>query len=243
MHQKTLNSTPRRQVRQSLEKKLRPRFFYEDHGQCMTGASGSGSRASHDLRVRAVSGMRSFVEDQSEGNGSRRPPMKIRVFLAIIPLFLIAAFLSAHVAIRLPYIENWPFTWVIYAGVFGATGIALVIRLQAKKITPVPSSFRLACLVLLLYMLMFSSFFCLAVRSFIERLHAYSFEYGEVLQKFRSSNHNYPAMQILTEDGRSIYLDLPGQEEIWQNVNVGDHLAKPFGKDTLVPAIQGSGDP
>jgi hypothetical protein len=49
-------------------------------------------------------------------------------------------------------------------------------------------------------------------------------------------------MKILAEDGRSIYHDPPGQEEIWQRVDVGDHLAKPFGQETLVPAIQGSVD-
>jgi hypothetical protein len=49
-------------------------------------------------------------------------------------------------------------------------------------------------------------------------------------------------IKILTEEGRSIFLDLPGQEEIWQRVNVGDPVVKPFGKDTLVPAIQASGD-
>lgn len=160
--------------------------------------------------------------------------MKIRVFLTLLPLFLIAAFLSAHVATRLPYIENWPFTWVIYGGLFGAIGIGVVIRLHAKKFTLDRLSVRLACLVFLLYILMLSSFFCFALRPSIERLHAYSFKYGEVLQKFRSSNHNYPALQIRMEDGRSIYLDLPGQEEIWQRVNVGDHLTKPFGKETLL---------
>lgn len=159
------------------------------------------------------------------------------------PLFLIAVFVSGQAAIRLPYIENWPYTWMVYGSFFGTMGIGLFIHLHRRKFILDPLSFRASGLIFFQLLLILSAFFCLVVRSFVEPLHASSFEYVEVLKKYRSSNHNYPAMQMRLEDGRSIFLDLPGQEEMWQSVNVGDHLAKPFGKEKLIPAVRRSGGP
>ncbi len=164
--------------------------------------------------------------------------MTIRGFLTLLPLWLIAVFVSAQAAIRLPYIENWPYTWVVYGSLFGTIGLGLFIRCSVKKFTPDPLSFRGAGSIFLLTFPLLTAFLCFFVRSFVEPLHSSSFEYVEVLKKYRSSNHHYPAMQLRTEDGRSISLDLPGQEDLWQSVKVGDHLAKPFGDKKLVPVIR-----
>lgn len=153
-----------------------------------------------------------------------------------VALFLPAVFVGGQLAVRLPFIENWPYSWVVYEIVFASCCIFFAVRYR-RPLNRIELSAKSALLLGLCLTLLMSAFLMFA-RSFVEDRYSYSFARGKVISKYRSSNHNDPALEIVTESGHQFTLDIPGQEELWQAVNVGDYLQKSFMNPALAPVAQ-----
>lgn len=155
-------------------------------------------------------------------------------FLVVLVLFVAAMASSARLSILWPYHENWPYTGLVYGALFLVLTAIVVITLRKHLIKPgskisaakIGASF-------LLYFLVSSAFWSFSLRYLTEPQIAHSFEKATVIEKYRSSNHNYPALCIRYADGTTIKLDVPGQEEVWQEVHIGSVVNKQFGKQEI----------
>lgn len=155
-------------------------------------------------------------------------------FFVVLVLFIAAMAFSARLSFAWPYCENWPYTGLVYGALFLILAAIVVITLRKHLIKPdskisaakIGASF-------LLYFLCLSALLSFVLRFLTEPQIAHSFEKATVIEKYRSSNHNYPGFCIRYADGTIIKLDLPGQEEVWQKVHIGSVVSKQFGKQQI----------
>lgn len=142
---------------------------------------------------------------------------------------------ALRASIALPYIENWPYTWIVYIAI-SAGGLALLLTTRRGNLLTPDSSITLSRLFysFTLFFIAGSVFSAFALRRAIEPLQSYSFDSATVVGKYRSFNHNYPAIAVVTDDGRELAFDLPGQEELWTTVEVGGLVRKEFLREQIV---------
>ncbi len=155
-------------------------------------------------------------------------------FLLVFILFPLVLFVSTHFSLQLPYVENWPYTGTAYGLGFSMI-LALLLSADKNYLHTVKSgNTRLSFVYIFsLLFLLFTIFWCFTVRQGTERLISYSFENAVVINKARSSNHNYPRLELETVDGKVIKLDIPGQDEIWENLKIGDRVSKEFRREEI----------
>lgn len=155
----------------------------------------------------------------------RNPP-----FIAVI-LFLAAAALSARLSIVWPYVENWPYTGLLYCALFLLLTVIVIVKLRNYLIEP-ESKISVAKIAasFLLYFLGASAFWSFSLRFLTEPQMAISFERAIVLNKYRSSNHNYPGIFVQYSNGTTLNLDMPGQDHFWHLVRNGSIVSKQCGK-------------
>ena len=155
-------------------------------------------------------------------------------FLLVLLLFVAAMASSARLSIAWPYRENWPYTGLVYGALFLVLTAIAIITLRKHFIKP-DSNISVAKIgaSFLLYFLVSSAFWSFGLRYLTEPQFSHSFEKATVLEKYRSSNHNYPGLSIRYADGTTIKLDVPGQEEVRQEVHIGSVVSKQFGKQEI----------
>jgi hypothetical protein len=155
-------------------------------------------------------------------------------FLVVLVLFVTAMAFSARLSIAWPYRENWPYTGLVYGAMFLVLTAIAMITLRKHLIKP-HSKISAATIGVsfLLYFLVSSAFLCFGVRFLTEPQFSYSFAKAKVIEKFRS-DHNGPALSLQREDGTIIKLDIPGQDAIWHQAEIGSVVSKQFGKEEII---------
>mgnify|MGYP000586723435 CR=1 FL=1 len=157
------------------------------------------------------------------------------LFLALLftPLLLLG---PIYISLFLPYVENWPYTWIVYGTLSLIIGVIIATAvkhgLNAKSFgDPVMKIIT----TLIMGFFSFCVFWCFTLRRETEPLESLSFERAVVLNKDRSSNHNYPRLKLETEKGKVLTLDIPGQEDVWQKLKTGNQVKKSFRKEEILP--------
>lgn len=155
-------------------------------------------------------------------------------FCVTLVLFVVAVISSARLSIAWPYIENWPYTGLLYSVLFLLFSVIAGVKLQNHFIKPKSNiSWLKVAVSFLLQFLVCSAFWSFSLRFLTEPQIAYAFEGATIVEKYRSSNHNYPGLCLRYEDGKTIRIDIPGQEELWQQVQIGFVVRKEFGKQEI----------
>ncbi|WFB35436.1 hypothetical protein P3T73_14860 [Kiritimatiellota bacterium B12222] len=148
----------------------------------------------------------------------------ILISAVTLPLCIMAALVTG---MTLPYIQNWPYTGLVY-GVVAATlagAFTLVMKSQlGEKGQWTLSKFILNVLLLFLILL---SMVCLALRVSTEKVVAYAFDEALIREKVKNPLQDNLTFYLRLPDGEEVVLD--GYDpDLWGHLKSGDEVRKEF---------------
>ncbi|PHS01345.1 MAG: hypothetical protein COA78_22680 [Blastopirellula sp.] len=155
--------------------------------------------------------------------------MSVYLAMKLFSVFIISVFIASQLVFNLPYVENWPYTGLTYGVVFLFAFLIVTVLFKHQFATKSNTSLPALSMTCLGFTLLCSSFLSFTGRNFTEREISYSFQNGEIIEKYKSSEHEYLSLKVKIEDEQIIRLENI-KAETWNNLKAGDLINKSFGK-------------